>query len=235
MAAPIDWPVLLWTSVPKQCSYRSSFGANDTREQGFLTVPRTKLRTPELKERVLAVATELLAQEGAVGLTARSLAARAGTSAPAVYELFGDKAGVVRELYFEGFRMLSDELTALPETADAVADLWALAATYRRFVRANRDLAEVMFSRPFSDFSPGPEELAATGSVRMFIVGRVRRSIEAGRLRGDETDVAHVLVAMIQGMAFAEAAGRLGTSTESIERRWRLAIGTTLNGFSGTS
>ncbi len=43
--------------------------------------------------------------------------------------------------------------------------------------------------------------------------------------------MAHVLVALIQGMAFAEAAGRLGTSTESIERRWRLAIGAALNGF----
>ena len=62
-------------------------------------------------------------------------------------------------------------------------------------------------------------------------MGRVRRCIDAGRLRGDETDVAHVLVALIQGMAFAEAAGRLGTSTESIERRWRLAVGTVLNGF----
>ena len=106
-----------------------------------------------------------------------------------------------------------------------MADLWALATAYRRFVRTNRELAEVMFSRPFTDFSPGPDELAATSSVRC-IVGRVRRCIEAGRLRGDETDVAHVFVAMIQGMAFAEAAGRLGTSTESVERRWRLAIGT---------
>jgi hypothetical protein len=92
-------------------------------------------------------------------------------------------------------------------------------------------LAEVMFSRPFTDFSPGPDELAATSSVRVLIVGRVRRCIDLGRLHGDETDVAHVLVALLQGMAFAEAAGRLGTSTESIERRWRLAISTVLNGF----
>ena len=112
-----------------------------------------------------------------------------------------------------------------------MADLWALATTYRRFVRANRELTEVMFSRPFTDFSPGPEELAATGSVRVLIVGRVRRCIEAGRLRGDETDVAHVFVATIEGMAFAEAAGRLGTSTESVERRWRLAVSAVLNGL----
>jgi AcrR family transcriptional regulator len=194
-------------------------------------MPRTKQRTPELRGRILAAALDLLADEGAAGLTARTLAARADTSAPALYELFGDKAGVVRQLYFEGFRLLSSDLSALPETADPLADLWALASTYRRFVRVNRALAEVMFSRPFTDFSPGPEELSATSSVRILIVGRVRRCIDAGRLRGDETDVAHVLVALIQGMAFAEAAGRLGTSTESVERRWRLALGAVLSGF----
>jgi AcrR family transcriptional regulator len=196
-------------------------------------MPRTKQRTPELRERVLATAVDLLAEEGAAGLTARSLAARAETSAPALYELFGDKSGVVRELYFEGFRQLFAELTALGESVDPIADLWALSAAYRRFIRGNRTLTEVMFSRPFTDFSPGPDELAAMSSVRVLIVGRVRRCIDAGRLRGDETDVAHVLVALLQGMAFAEVAGRLGTSTESIERRWRLAIGTALNGFGG--
>jgi len=198
-------------------------------------MPRTKQRTPELRERALAIAVELLAVAGAGGLTTRSLAARAGTSASALYELFGDKSGVVRELYFEGFRRLSEELGELRETGDPVADLWSLATTYRRFIRSNRELAEVMFSRPFTDFSAGPDELAATSSVRVLTVGRIRRCIDAGRLRGDETDVAHVFVAVIQGMAFAEAAGRLGTSTESIERRWRLAISTTLNGFGGRS
>ncbi|HTU38162.1 MAG TPA: TetR/AcrR family transcriptional regulator [Acidimicrobiales bacterium] len=194
-------------------------------------MPRTKQRTPELRERVLASAVDLLAEGGAGGLTTRSLAARAATSPPALYELFGDKSGVVRELYFEGFRALGDELAAVREGEDPVADLWALAAAYRRFIRANRALAEVMFSRPFTDFAPGPDELEATSSVRVLIVHRVRRCIEAGRLRGDETDVAHVFVAMVQGMAFAEVAGRLGTSTESVERRWRLAISAVLSGL----
>ena len=138
---------------------------------------------------------------------------------------------MVRELYFEGFRRLLADLSSLAETDDPMSDLWALATGYRRFMRANRALTDVMFSRPFTDFSPGPDELAATSSVRVLIVARVRRCIDAGRLRGDETDVAHVFVAMIQGMGFAEAAGRLGTSTESVERRWRLAIGTLFNGF----
>jgi AcrR family transcriptional regulator len=187
-------------------------------------MPRTKQRTPALKERVLAGAVDLLAEEGAAGFTARSLAARAQTSAPAVYELFGDKSGVVREVYFEGFRLLSAALHGLEESGDPVADLRRLAATYRRFVVARRELAEVMFSRPFTDFSPGPAELDATSSVRVFVVERVRRCIGAGAFAGDETDVAHVFVALVQGLAFAEAAGRLGTSAASIERRWDAAL-----------
>jgi AcrR family transcriptional regulator len=194
-------------------------------------MPRAKQRTPQLRERVLHDAVELLAEGGAGGLTARSLAVRAETSVPALYELFGDKSGVVRALYFEGFRRLAQELSTLVETPDPIADLWAVAVAYRRFVRTNRELAEVMLARPFTEFSPGTDELAATNSVSMLVVARVRRCIEAGRLRGDEADVGQVLLAMIQGMAFAEAAGRLGTSTEGVERRWRLAIGTMLNGF----
>ena len=198
-------------------------------------MPRTKQRTPELRDRVVEAALDLLAESGAVGVTARSLATRADTSPPAVYELFGDKAGVVRALYFEGFRRLSEALSGLRESDDSVADLWALAAAYRTFVRNNRDLAEVMFSRPFTDFAPGPDELVATSSVRILIVDRVRRCIDARRLQGDETDLAHVFVSLVQGLAFAEAAGRLGTSTESVERRWRLGVAALLSGVAAPS
>ena len=62
-----------------------------------------------------------------------SLAERAGTSVPAVYELFVDKDGLLRAVFFEGFRRLGGELAALPETADPLADLRALIPVFRRF------------------------------------------------------------------------------------------------------
>ncbi len=195
-------------------------------------MPRAKQRTPELRDRVLSVAVGLLDREGVAGFTTRSIAREARTSTPAVYELFGDKGGLLREVYFEGFRLLRRYLEALPDSGDPRADLVELVELYRKFIRENQILSQVMFSRPFLDFDPGPSEIEASGSVRIFIVERVRRCIDAGHLRGEETDIAHVLVALIQGLAAAENARRLGTSQESIDRRWALATEALLGGLS---
>ena len=194
-------------------------------------MPRAKQRTPELRDHVLSVAVTLLAREGVAGFTARSVAREAQTSTPAVYELFGDKGGLVREVFFQGFRLLRRELDGLAESEDPRADLIELVAIYRRFVRRNPVLSQVMFSRPFTDFDPSGSELRASGSVRSLIVERVRRCIDAGLLHGDETDIAHVLVALTQGLAMAESSRRLGTTRESIERRWSLALDGILNGL----
>jgi AcrR family transcriptional regulator len=194
-------------------------------------VPRVKERTPELRERVLGVAVTMLKDGGVPGFTARRVAAQAGTSTPAVYELFGDKGGLVREVFFEGFRMLRRRFDRLGETDDALADLRSVIESTRSFVRANPVLADVMFSRPFADFGPGPEEVAAGGSVREFIIGRVRRCVAAGLIVGNETDVAHVLLALTQGLAGQESAGWLGSSKSSIDRRWALAVTAALDGL----
>jgi AcrR family transcriptional regulator len=194
-------------------------------------VPRAKQRTPELREHVLAVALALLGGEGVAAFTARRVALEAGTSTPAVYELFGDKGGLLREVFYEGFRLLRRQLDTLADSDDPRADLIALVASYRAFVHTNPVLSEVMFSRPFSDFEPGDTEFEASSSVRAFIVERVRRCVEVGVLDGDPVDIAHVLVALVQGLAAAERAGRLGSSQGSIDRRWLLATEAMLGGL----
>lgn len=194
-------------------------------------MPRAKQRTPELRERVLASALELLARDGVGAFTTRGLARAAETSTPAVYELFGDRAGLVREIFFAGFRLLRDRLAALGESDDPLADLLALSDGYRAFVRENPVLAEVMFSRPFSDFDPSEADRAAGAYVRELIVARVRRCVQDGVLVGDQLDIAHVLVALMQGLALADNAHRLGRSRRAVERRWDLAIHALLDGL----
>jgi len=197
-------------------------------------VPKPKQRTPALAEQVLAAAQGILARDGVAALTARGLAAEAGTSPAAVYELFGDKAGVVRALFFAGFTQLGEALAPAAD-ADADADplerLVALAQAYRRFVVERPALAAVMFSRPFASFDPAPQEEAAGAAVRERIVAAVRHAVAAGRLQGDPTDLAHAFVALVHGLAAAESARRLGGSAAAIERRWDVSVRGLLRGF----
>src|SRR5258708_3496594 len=109
----------------------------------------------------------MLAADGVGGFTTRKVAEQARTSPPAVYELFGDCFGRRRE---------SD---------DPRADLLRAVQVFRVFARDNPVLTQVMFSRPFADFDPGPAEVEAGAATREFIVHRVRRCIHAGIIDGD--------------------------------------------------
>lgn len=177
------------------------------------------------------VAVDMLEKEGVAGFTTRNVARRANTSPPAVYELFGDKAGLVREVFFEGFRLLGRHLDTLDDSDDPRADLVSLARIYRTFAQENPVLVEVMFSRPFADFDPTPSEVEAGRVVRQFVVERVQRAIDAGVLAGDATDAAHVLLAVTLGLAGAENASRLGRSKASVDRRWALGVEAVLDGL----
>jgi hypothetical protein len=52
--------------------------------------------------------------------------------------------------------------------------------------------------------------------------------VRAGLLDGDPVDLAHVLLALAQGLAAQERAGWLGTTPESRDRRWDLAVAAVL-------
>ena len=92
------------------------------------------------------------------------MAEAAETSIPAVYELFGDRAGLVREVYLAGFLQLRSRLEALALTADVRTDLTDAVMSLRAFVRDNPALADVMFTRPFADYSPGAGRDARHGA-----------------------------------------------------------------------
>ena len=194
-------------------------------------MPRAKQRTGQLREHIVQVAVAMLAAGGVEGFTTRKVAEQAQTSPPAVYELFGDKAGLVREVFFEGFRLLGARFARRPESGDPRADLLDAVQAFRVFAKDNPVLAQVMFSRPFADFDPGPADLEAGAATREFIVHRVRRGVDAGIIDGDETDIAHGLLALAQGLVMQESAGWLGSSPASVNRRWDLAVHALLAGL----
>lgn len=187
-------------------------------------MPRRRERTPELRRHILDVAVDVLASDGIAAVTTRRVADLAGTSPPAIYELFDDKAGLVRELFFEGFRRLRATFDRLGVTHDPVADLAATAYAFRTFARDNPNLFAVMYNRPFDGMAPTPHERSLGDGTRRFLLERVRRCVDAGALRGDPTDLAHALLGLVIGLATQECAGWLGSSAASRDRRWALAI-----------
>ena len=193
-------------------------------------MPRAKQRTPQLRAELLDAAATVLAEGGPASVTTRAVATRAETSPPAIYELFGDKSGLVRALFFEGFRRLQGHYDDLVASDDAVADLRAVIAAFRSFARIEPHLFEVMYSRPFAEFEPGPDEVAIGAATRDALVDAVARCIDDGLLAGDPVDIAHGLLALSGGLVTQENAGWLGSTPESVQRRWDGSIDAFLRG-----
>ena len=187
-------------------------------------MPRAKLRTPALKEQVLRAAVSTLTGERS-HFTTRRVARDAGTSPAAIYELFDDRGGLLRAVFFDGFRLLGSSFADVGATDDPVGDLRRMFRTFRAFARENPGLADLMFSRPFPDFQPGPEEAAAGTATRRAIVDCIQRCVASGRLEGNATDIAHTFLGLAQGLAQQESAGWLGSSAASTTRRWETAFG----------
>jgi AcrR family transcriptional regulator len=194
-------------------------------------MPRAKRRTPQLATRVLRCALELVESEGLRALTARRLATEAQTSPAAIYELFGDKAGVIRAMFFAGFELLADSLGEATEEVDPVEALLELAQRYRAFILTRPALSALMFSRPFASFDPAPEESAAGAAVRQRIVAALEDAVDSGRIAGDPVDVAHAYVALVHGLAAAESSDRLGRSEQAVQRRWDHGVRALLAGW----
>ena len=125
---------------------------------GCVDMPPIKERTPELRTRIFEAAIDVLATQGVAAVTTRRVAAAAGTSPPAIYELFGHKAGLVRELFFEGFRRLLTALEQLDVSGNPADDLVQTLLTIRNFANANPRLFAVMYAQPFDVYAPNPEE-----------------------------------------------------------------------------
>jgi AcrR family transcriptional regulator len=186
-------------------------------------VPRAKLRTPALKEQVLRAAVSTLADERS-HFTTRRIARDAGTSPAAIYELFHDRAGLLRAVFFDCFRLLSTYFADIETTDDPIHDLHRMFRAFRAFARENPGMTDLMFSLPFPGFKPGPEEAEAGATTRRAVVDLIQRCVASGRLHGDAADIAHAFLGLGQGLAQQEGAGWLGSSAESITRRWEIAF-----------
>ncbi|MFF0306457.1 TetR/AcrR family transcriptional regulator [Streptosporangium sp. NPDC004379] len=185
--------------------------------------PRTR-DYDELRRDLLDAAGRLLAQEGPQMLSTRRLAQEVGTSTKAVYNLFGDKAGLLRAMFLEGFERLADEFARVPADGDPEAGLMALGLAYRASALDNPHLYQLMFGRPIADFQPDQATLDQIQGTFDTLVRAVTRCVDAGRFApADPRDIAVHLNALVHGLASLELLGSLGPRPQA-DHHWHLAL-----------
>ena len=169
---------------------------------GETTAPEETMR-----DRVLRVADGLLDSEGPDALSLRKIAELADTSTQAVYTQFGGKPGLADAMYRSGYRRLADELDALPDIADPIERMRALALAYRRVALANPEHYKLMTGRPIADYDPPRDSLRFAAATMEPLVDAVRHACATGALDGDPHTVATRLWAAGHGRISLELHG----------------------------
>lgn len=190
-------------------------------------MPRPRLHDDALRARLLEVASRLISGGGESAVTVRGVAARAGTSASAVYALFGSREALVAAVSDEGFRRFGERLAAVPRTADPGADLAALGLAYRASALADPHFYRVMFERAVP-----PGDTAGTG-VELPTFGVLRAAVErllaaagpgAAAPAGRAEDVAVGLWALAHGLVSLELAGLVPGDAEQRAARYEATL-----------
>jgi len=94
----------------------------------------TPARDP--RREILAAASALLYEGGSEGLTIRRLALRCGYTAPAIYQIFGDKAGLLDAILREAIDALIERISHVPEHLEPSE---RLRMQFREIVRFGRE------------------------------------------------------------------------------------------------
>ena len=187
----------------------------------------------DVRTRLIEEAARILGEEGPSALSARRLAAGAGTSTMAVYTHFGGMPALVREIVSEGFRRLADHVNAVPATDDPVSDLVEMAFAYRANALENPHLYSVMFgATSLGGYTLAPGEHAVGLYTFVVLSDAVARAIEMGRLRPGSPDlVAQQLWTAMHGHVMLELAGLRLSSKDTAEEVFRPLMTTLLAGL----
>ena len=162
----------------------------------------TKYHHGNLRNTLLTIAVELLAEDGVHALSMRKMAQRAGVSHNAPYMHFRDKDAVLAAIAEEGFILLAIEVESAIAKADKSArqQLIAASETYVRFALDRADRLQVMFRPIEVEKYPKLLEVSQASLNRLFEI--VKAGQEKGELRsGNPHEMTKAIWTMVHGIA----------------------------------
>lgn len=156
----------------------------------------------DLRNTLLAIATELLAEDGFHALSLRKIAQRAGVSHNAPYMHFADKEAVLAAIAEEGFHLLTIDVESAISKAgiDTRQRLIAASTAYVHFALNHANHVQVMFRSYDVEKYPNLLDASQASLNRLFEL--VKLGQENGELSsGDTHEITKAIWAMVHGVA----------------------------------
>src|ERR1700751_1874559 len=115
----------------------------------------------ETIDEILAIARDVMTEEGVNGLSLSEVARRLGVQPPSLYKYFPSLMAVYDSLFARGQREnLSVMRAAMADAAPGLDALTKGLEACGRWSMSNRALSQLMFSRPVPSFEPSAESMS---------------------------------------------------------------------------
>jgi AcrR family transcriptional regulator len=145
------------------------------------TYPKAKIQHNEvLKLNIIEAAASIMQEFGPEAVTIRRVSEKMECPTKIIYNLFGSKEGLAKELFMEGCKLLADAFQAVPVQADLKQYLHDLGQAYWDFSRNYKSYYMVMFGGAFSEFKPEEESLQAIVTALQQVITIITKAIEQG-------------------------------------------------------
>ncbi len=145
------------------------------------TYPKVKLQHNErLKRNMIEAAAAIMQESGPEAVTIRRVAEKMECPTKIIYNLFGSKEGLAKELFMEGCKLLADVFRAVPVQTDLKQYLLDLGQAYWNFSKDHTSYYMVMFGGAFSEFKPEEESLRAIVTALQQVINIITKAIEQG-------------------------------------------------------
>jgi len=167
-----------------------------------------------MRQAILKAACDIAAEAGWREVTVRKVAEKVEYSPAALYEYFAGKEAILLALMWEGFRLLAQDMRAVPEGGNAVERLVAVAQSYWDFAFRHPELYQVMHGLDGVSFgtAESPQEakdgfVALQDAIHAVFPGE-------GASGRDLHDEVHTIWATLHGLVSLTMAGRIKDGRE---------------------
>lgn len=163
------------------------------------------------REKILAEAMQLVADEGAEQITIRNLARRLGFAPATLYTYFRSKDELLQQVALQGFEQLVDVTREATEHADVRRAMSEGGRRYLEFAVKNPALYKLMFDEiDFRGFRGDPSVFAPARALFDLYRDLYARAVEAGVIRRVDPEVQTVISwSASHGFAMLALSGRL--------------------------